>query len=330
MDIAPKALYNSLRMSFLQEKMPQQKMPTIERWKVEDYRNLPLDELFRRLEAHKIVLDRQSFVAFAAEYDSPEDFFDDLAQEQTISLSEADQVYLLLFELWRRLAPEKQSISILCDEMDHQMFLYDSQDAGFSNEALEDTLTSFYSALQENVDEGASYGDVFLAISHYLANDIQAFLLDYISELIASRDYARAAELLEQFYPYMPDKMWFDLLHARIVAAQDIRKGHELLHKIYLRQEVPNLEFNFDVLSFLVLLPDLDLFRLVAEQSLALIEEPDDLEDFIHILSEFYVARDEERQVKELEQLLAKRKASPHAFSADDPDRTLLSQLIKN
>lgn len=314
-------------MSFLQN-------PTfsVERWKVEDYRQIPLEELFQRLQAFDLILNRQSFLAFADEYDSPEELFDHLAADREDSSDDQsehnkdDQLYLIIFELWRRLACEKQSISIICDELDYQIFLYDQGQAD-SVEALENALSSFHAALEENVDQGLSRDEVFEAVSEYLANDVQSFMIDYISDLIDHQEYAYSEELLEQFYPYMPDKKWFDLFHARIIGSQDIRKGHELVAKIFRHESAnPDLQFNLDILSYLVALPDYELFRHVAIRSLPLLEEEDELLELLHLGSEICHSLDMHERGDALHALYDARKANSMPISKED---TVIAQFEK-
>ncbi len=324
MDISPKALYNSLRMSFLQN--PEF---SVERWKVEDYRKIPLEDLFVRLQAFDLHLDRHSFSSFADEYDSPEELFDHLIGDRSEAGEEQDELYLLIFELWRRLAPEKQSISLICDELDYQIFLYDQEELE-NVESLEDALTSFHAALEENVDQGLSRDDVYDAVSEYLANDVQSFMIDYLSDLIEHHEYAYSEELLEQFYPYMPDKKWFDLFHARIIGSKDIRKGHELLAKIF-RHELasPDLQFNFDILSYLASLPDYELFCHVAKRSLGLVQDEDELLELLHISSDIFHSLDMHEKGDALHTLYDLRKTNPAPFSKDDPALTELDKMLR-
>ncbi len=327
MDISPKALYNSLRMSFLQNPSL-----SVERWKVEDYRQIPLEELFSRLQAYELFLDRHSFLAFADVYDSPEELFEHLIEDRDDLQGDVDPLYLIIFELWRRLAAEKQSISIICDELDHQIFLYDQGQIS-STEALEDAIASFHSALEENVDQGMSREDVYDAVAEYLANDVQTFMIDYLSDLIDHQEYAYAEELLEEFYPFMPDKKWFDLLHARIIGGRDIRKGHELLAKIFRHEsQDPDVQFNLDVLSYLVSLPDYELFGHVAVRTIPLISEEEELLELLHISSDIFHSLDRHEEGDLLNALVEKRRStpqSPQPVSKDDPDLVALAEMFR-
>ncbi len=53
----------------------------------------------------------------------------------------------------RRLIPEKQSLTIFCDELDHQIDLYDSNMLE-NMDALEDCLDNLQGLLNKNTDEG--------------------------------------------------------------------------------------------------------------------------------------------------------------------------------
>lgn len=325
MEIAPKALYNSLRISFLQN-------PSfaVETWKVEDYRGLPLEELFLRLQRANMIFDPTSFIAFVDAFDTPEELFDALVADQDFSPEEADRIYLILFELWRRLVPEKLSISIVCDELDYQIFLYDFRKV-MNEEPLEDAITAFHGVLVENVDNGIAPIDAFVAISEYLANDFQAFLMDYVSELIEAKEYAYAFELLEQFYAFMPDTKWFDLLHARLIGAQDISKGHELVRAIHRKtKQEPDIDFSLDILAFLVNLPDRDLFGEVLQHALTLVHNEEELQELISITREFFANRHDETLADQLDDILARRsqKDRQAAVEADDVDLYLLKQVV--
>ena len=215
MDIAQKALYNSLRMSFLQNTESHEDV-AIEPWKVEDYRTLTLDELFKRLYGQEIVLDKQLFKSYAEQFDSPEELTQWLLGSEEVPPEDYDQVYLVVFELWRKLSPEKPSISIICDELDFQISQYDLGKRE-NPEPLQEALSTFYAILQENIDQGMEPTQVFETLSEFLAHDLEHFLYDYISDQIDEHAYDVATELLDQFYPFIGDKKWFDLLrHAYI------------------------------------------------------------------------------------------------------------------
>ena len=112
MELKGKALYNLLRINWLED-------PSIgvQPWQVEDYRVLSTADLFSKLEKLKIPLNEESFLLYVESSDSPEELVECLCLDDE-DLEISDQSYLLLFELWRRLIPEKESLSIFCDELD--------------------------------------------------------------------------------------------------------------------------------------------------------------------------------------------------------------------
>lgn len=100
-DLKNKALYNSLRMNWLQNPSLH-----VEQWQIEEYRDLSLEQLFNKLKSLHIDLDRVSFSAFADSVDSAEELAHALAGDEESDPTIQDKIYLLVFELWRRLVPQ--------------------------------------------------------------------------------------------------------------------------------------------------------------------------------------------------------------------------------
>ncbi|MBS0654486.1 MAG: hypothetical protein JSR46_01805 [Verrucomicrobia bacterium] len=315
MEMASKALYNSLRISVLQD-------PGIvaDDWQIEDYRMLPLEGLFRRLEDHEIFLDRASFMAYADEHDSPEELLAALISEDQADTEESDRIYLLIFEIWRKLVPEKQSVSLICDELDYQIFLFDEERLE-RREPLEDALAAFYSTLVENLDSGLSEKEIFLAISEYCAHDLPSFLYDYISDLLDQREHSFASELLEQFYPFVPDKLWFDFLCARIVGINNTRQASQRIRMIIQEtQRSSYLALNFEILTYLSHGIDIELFREVAHLILLQVESEEDLQDLFSTTADFFESYGDKNGQKQIGELLANRKDKSLDGSLVDAD----------
>lgn len=323
MDIAQKALYNSLRISWLQDKQI-----SVEPWKVEDLRLLTQEALFARLQKREIFLDRVTFKSHADQFDSPEEFTEWLISDETLSPEDYDQTYLLLFELWRRLSPEKPSISILCDELDLQIFNYD-QGHRENLEALQDAINNLYSILEENVDRGIGPEEVFSAISEFCANDLEQFLYDYISDQIDAQAYDYANELIDQFSSFVIDKRWFDLLRARILNVTDIHQADEMIRHVFeLNQEEPSLELNFDILSLLVQGGNFDFFVKVVTHTISLIENEEDFIELLHIAADFFRCLDQEEIESKIEALIHKREGKEGRISQQDPDIQCFKQFL--
>jgi hypothetical protein len=326
MGVAQKALYNSLRLSWLYDPGM-----SLEPWKVEDYRAIGTDELFERLRFHDIFLDKTTLKSSADGVDSPEELVDELASAEDLDPEEYDQIYLLIFELWRRLMPEKPTISILCDELDHQIYHY-AQGHKDHFEALSDALANLYNVLEENVDHGVEPQEVFSAIGEYCAQDVEHFLYDYIADQIDAKESDFAIELLEQFYPFTLDKTWFDLLRARLAALTDPRGAQEMVRKLVAAQrDTPSLELNFDILSFLVEIASSDLFTQVFADTVGLLETEEDFIELVTLAADFFRALGHDAHEQKLVGLIEKRKEiSPENLIAEnDPDLVTLRQLLK-
>lgn len=323
MQINRRALYNSLRMNWVID-------PSIEvdSWQVEDYRSLPLDGIFERLEEKEIYLDKTSFIAFAETVDTPEDLTDALTADMFLDAQAEDQVYLLVFELWRRLLPEKPCLSVFCDELDHEIHLYDRGQAD-NNEAIQDVLANLQVILDENTDEGADPVDALDCINQGCANDVETFLYDFIAEQIDNDNDSYAAELLEGFGHYVHDQRWFDFLRARLLSTQEPEEADRLLRRLVDEAAaVPELEFNLELLAFLVSVGDQAVFEKLVKQTVKLLAYEEDFQDVLSISADFYHRLDREQMERRLQNLLEKRThiAQDKAFDSKDPQ---LAEFLK-
>jgi hypothetical protein len=284
MEIAPKAFYNSLKMNCLHDSSQK-----IDAWKIEDLRSVPLDKLFSRLVEKHIVLDRASFNAYAYEFDTPEELAIAIIPETD---EEPDAAFLILFELWRRLAAEKPTISIVCDELDYQITMFDMGTLS-SLEPLDDAFQSFYTVLQENVDSGLIPAEAFIALSEHCAHDIGQFLYDYISELIGDEEFSYALELIERYYPFVFDKRYFEFLQAQLDAVDAPRVSYERIKSILAASDTPPaLNLNIDILTFLSMGIFPDLFCEAAKKTIPLLVDNEDLDEFLRLSRHYFTGRD--------------------------------------
>lgn len=316
MEINRRALYNSLRMNWVLDPTVQ-----VEAWQVEDYRSMPLDGLFERLDEMDIRMDKLSYIAFAANFDTPEELTEALVVDEDNDEKHLDKVYLVVFELWRRLIPEKPALSVLCDEIDHQIHLYD-QGHNAALEAMSDTLANLQVVLDENTDQGADPHEAFDCLNAGCANDIESFLHDYISDKIDEEDYGYATDLIEGFGNYMSDARWFEFLRARLVAVTDPEEAYAIVKKLlHGKTDKNDLDFNLEALSFLVVVGERDLFEKLVKETVPLIESEEDFQALVSISADFYHRIDKEQIESQLQNLLIKRqKVSPeHPFQKKDP-----------
>jgi hypothetical protein len=327
MDEDRRALYNSLRMSWLLD----QEM-AVEPWQVEDYRTMSNEAIFERLSLQDINLDRHSFQQITDEYESPEELSDHLLEHLDADPRSRDQVYLLIFELWRRFLPEKPSLTIFCDELDHQIQLYDTGNAQ-NAEAIQDTIANLKVVLDENVDQGGDPVEVFQMIAASCANDVESFLYDFMAEQIDVKNFSYAAELLDAFEDYVTDIKWFEFLRVRQLAATDPESAIALLNKVVKEsREEPDLEFNLEILAFLVQGGDETIFRSLLKQTIPLLQSEEDFQDLLMICADFYHLLDHDHIEQKIQTILKKRSRMPLRQTIDrkDPDLIELVKAMSN
>lgn len=206
-----KALYNLLRQNWLADQTLQ-----VEGWQVEDLREASSEELFARLRRFEISLDEQTFVLHAENNADPEDLIEYLwVQGEESPLF--DQAYLVVFELWRRLLPQKQALSIFCDELDHRITRYEK----LGDESVEEQVEELRRVIGENVAHGEDPQTLLGVISDYCAHDLEAFLYDYIVALIEQEKEGEAQALIEELYPCMTNQKGFDFLRTLLLSEGD-------------------------------------------------------------------------------------------------------------
>ena len=315
-----KALYNLLRLNVREDPL----IPH-EPWAVEDLRSLSIEALFARLGKKGLVLDRPRFVGFAENSDTPEELTE-LLLADSADASTHDPVYLLLFELWRRLMPEKPSLSIFFDEFDHRIDLYD-RDLLENDELIQDTLANLQEILEENVDAGVQPQEIFPSLEEESVHDIESFLYDYISDLLDSKNELYASELIEGFAPYMAEPSWFDLLRARLLSVSEVAEANQLVAQIL--KKSPDLPLLFAILQFLSKAGDRELFVLAAKQALPLLETEEDFSEMLSLVSHYYQLLDLDALDQAVQRLMQRRKGSARGpLNPEDPDLKAFSQMI--
>lgn len=287
MNLQGKALYNLLRISAAQSHP----------WQVENYRLWPAEKIFNELRALEIPLTQKSFFEFAADCDTPEELIDCLwVREEAEEGSE--RAYLLIFELWRRLLPEKHALSIFCDELDHCIEQYD-RDELKDETKLQNGLGSLEDILD---DSDLEEKEVFLALSTYCAHDLAGFLYDYIADKIDDGDETYASELLDGFYPYIPDRKWFDFLRARLYIMTDEEEGTKMVQRILDQlEEEPNLNLLIEIFSSS---HDQEIFKQALDQAALLIKTQEQLQEVLSLLKD---NPDEQRRMRQLQNSIARK-----------------------
>lgn len=323
-EIQRRALYNLLRLNWVSDTSI-----AAQPWQVEDYRKMSFDLLLDRLREKGFYLDKTSFLALADSVDTPEDFTDELMDDSSANAEEQDQVYLLVFELWRRLKTEKPCLSVFCDELDYQIHLYDlGVNEGY--ESIQDSLANLQVILDENTDQGVNPNEAFKIVSEGCANDIEAFLYDFISEQIDNHNESYASELIDAFYGYVSKVKPFDFLRARIMAVSDADAANKLVRQIVQSDKSPNLDFYFDLLAFMIQNGEEDLFQFIVKKIVPLLQTEEDFHDLLAICADFYHCLDREKVEQDILELQKQRSSLPEdaSFGPKDPAAIKLLKIL--
>lgn len=316
MQMQGKTLYNLLRLNWMEAPAS-----GTEPWQIEDYRQLKTSELFSRLKKLGLSLTEKSFLQYAEKCASPEELVEALWTEEEYS-ENFDKAYLLLFELWRRLLPHNQTLSLFCDELDHLIFLYD-QGKLKDEQPLQNALQELEKILDEHVDQGGQSREVFAIVAEYCAHDLESFIYDYSATQIDQGNGLYASELIDGFYEYMPEKKWLDFLRMRLLTLTDADEGNLMLRRILEEQgQQPDLELLFAITHFIAHQGDHELFVRTLKLARPLVQTEAEFQEMLAIGAEFYCLSDLTDQEKEIRSLLSER--SSHdldaAVSASDVD----------
>lgn len=221
-----KALYNLIQLNLPRIETGELKIADLQSWQLANYREKTVEELFQQLKGLGITLGSDQFEAYGKHFEAPEEMVEELAKER--EPLEKDHIYLILFEMWRRIFPEKRTLSIFCDELDNQMIAFDLQRPN----QVADSLVYLQQLLDEHVDQGLDPKQAFQLIQMYCANDIESFLFDYILAAIEGDNQSYALELLDGFRRYVAGSPWFAYLNARALILEDGEEGYSQLEKL--------------------------------------------------------------------------------------------------
>lgn len=303
----------------------------VEPWQVEDLRLLSEAELFKRLKGLDIDLTKKSFNEYAQSISSPEELVDALWVSEEVD-ERFDQAYLLLFELWRRLLPEKQSLSIFCDGLDHLLYLYD-QGKIENEEVLQTALKDLETLLDENVDRGGDPQELFAEISNYCAHDLEAFIYDYTAEQIENGHSLYASELIDGFCQYVSDSKWFEFLRAALLFETDEEESRVLFERLFEHlHENPDLDLLIECARFLIKRGSPKLFLSAIKQARPLIETEQDFQEILALTSQFFRLLEREDVCKKLDPLLKQRQSYPlnQKIESGDPALSQYYKLLKD
>lgn len=304
MQLTRKALYNTLKYHHPLE---------AEKWQQENLRSLTLEELFSRLEKLGCIMDKDSFCLFAEEINTPEDFADDLVEDP----KKQDQIFLPVFELWRRLLPFKPSFSVITDELDEQIHYYNT---GLRDDCLLEALNAVLIALHCFLDKDLSKKECQELLENHTAYDVEGFLYEYLQEFLDKNQTSLAAGLLESFKPFIQDTAWFTLLELRLFFQKESKEAVVVLQQLLsTARALQDPEFYLELLVVIAVNVDKEIFLEIAELALPLLEIEDQLQELLSSLALFWNSLDEERKEGEVLLYLNARKSIPldQAISAE-------------
>lgn len=320
--VQTKALYNLLRLNAAED-------PSVraEPWALEDLRKVSLEDLLGRLNKAKIALDKKTFLAFAEQCDTPEELVDLLLDEETDPQMQ-DALYLVLFELWRRFLPEKPSLSIFCDELDHQIFLYE-QNLLESDEMIQDGLANLQEILDEYADVGTDPQEAFQLIAEYFAHDLESFLYDYITDLLDAGTTVYASELIDGFASSVQEPIWFTFLKARLLSFTDIHETNRLIHQILDQND--DLSLLLEVLHFLTQNGEQSLFARTVKKILPHLKEQEELLEVLEAMADYYSRLDQDRMERTVQGWIDQKKvASGQLQPTDEVFKSLQSLWVES
>lgn len=320
MNLQTKALYNLLRLNYAADST----LP-VENWQIADYRAIPVDELFQKLNRLGISLDKERFEQFSKECDSPEDLSELLLSDQDPKLH--DPVYLILFELWRKSFPERPSLSIFCDELDERISLYDAGKLE-SDEPIQDALSNLVEILDENIDAGAEPSAIFETISSFCAHDLIGFIIDFISDVINSGNSLYASELIEDFASFTDELIWFDFLRARIVALTDPVQANGMISELLKHDDMLTVDILLEMLRFQTSYGERLVFAATIKKLISRLQTEEEFKEMLEISSEYFRRRDREDLDLAVQNLLSKRKKKSGDVRSSDPDLKVFEKLI--
>lgn len=213
MVLSRKALYNLLRLA----QADGIELPGLQGWELEDHQKLDQETLFKRLLSLGIKLDPASFSAFATSVKSPEELADVVVPDEADDELH-DHAYLILFELWRRLLPERRPHSIFCNELDELMSSWYAEDEG-SNERAQGAISLLQTVLQDADDGGMDPETLFAMIAEGCGNNLAGFLYDFGRAQLEDDDGdpRLAREIVDFYQNIVPEPRWMTMLQSAIL-----------------------------------------------------------------------------------------------------------------
>ena len=264
-----------------------------------DYRKLSLAELFINLENLNIFFNEVTFSRYCEDLDSPEELIESLGLDDG---DEKREGYLLCFELWRRLLPEKECVSIFCDELDRIIAKYEKDR---DDEELLQTLHHLIDILDRNTVTSDSAHEIFNRLSMYIAHDLENVIFTYIDTMITDGLEDEYLALLDHFMPYVSDKRNLQFLKLKTLS-NDFEEEKENLSGFLVSSLTEDLNFplSLHLLFYLTEMRNDELFSELFATLASSTKEEDSLVALLDVLVEYHRKRGREEKEKQVTRFL--------------------------
>ncbi len=311
-----RAYYNLLLLGLSDEDVKD-----VKDWETKDYRGLKISELVKELESLGVSFDLDAFLELTEGFDSPEDFHETLLsqiKDEEIS----NRTYLVIFELWRRLCKDKESLSIFCDSLDYQLEAFER--LGDEGELLE-MLKDLEDILDQSVDEGENPKEMFELVSAYLAHNLEDALYEFASFQIDKGNAIYASELVDGYYEYVENVNWFEFLRVRLVAIADPKEATVMMqHLLEDIQDQPDLDLIYEALRYLTYTEEVPLFYHVFEIAVHLVQTESDFKELLHICLNYLNSLDCDDEEILVQKIIEKRAQISETVEINMADEDLL------
>lgn len=315
-----RALYN-----LLQTKAQREDSHEAADWQIRDYRALSIEELFRGLSNLGLDMDVDQFEKAANEVEAPEDIAASIAPPG----EPRNRVYLYLFELWRRLMDDRETISIFCDELDKTISAYED-DPVSNDEILYVSLKELIGILEQNVSLGQKPKILFAMISDFLSQDLESSIYNYIQDLIEQDRRMVASEITSNFAPYVEQTLWFDLLRVKLLHGATTEDTTAVMSLFLERlEQAKDLDLYFELLHYLNKTGHLELFERVFVNALELVKTGDEYVESLDILFEYYHLNDRKREEKIVKRILADKAKLQGEKKVTKKDKAIVEELVR-
>lgn len=271
-----------------------------ESWMIEDLSSVSDKELFERLNKLKVPVESSSIAHYLEEIDTPEDFVEAVTLE-TDPPEKVEQAYLILFELFKRHAPNNTCLSVFADELDTSIQKYELSSGKNFKEILAQ-LKQLELILRENLANAKNPVEVLDKVSRYFAYDIEGFIYDYIADLIDRAEVVQAQELIELFFDYLTRPYWFSLLEFYLKGNHEDR----LENLVELAVETKDFEFSLEVIHLLKDEEHERFFSLLSH-IVDFSKEEADFVELLTIAQEYFEEKDRHREMSEVRKILDSR-----------------------